>query len=201
MSNLPDSPGLAYIKGEKMAKNKTENNDVWVVTNETQKMLAEHTKLLLDQYKTIKGVYGWPNKILMDLIAEYWPNGSAKFFEVFDMWLEQALKSIDKSIDDYVEDYAKTVSGLKFTSPNADHYRMLVGEHTKLWIENYRKLIERREQLSRASLDTLKQILPLQIHPILGNANDWILKQSEAMDREIIDQVKKFSLGLRSDEE
>jgi hypothetical protein len=188
------------IKVKEMAKNKTENNDVWVVTNETQKMLAEHTKLLLDQYKTIKGVYGWPNKMLMDIIAEYWPNGSAKFFEVFDMWLEQALKSIEKSVDDYVKDYANAVSGFKFTAPNTDHYRMLVGEHTKLWVENYRKLIEHREQLSRASLDALKQMLPFQVHPILDNANNWIMKQSEAVDREIIDRVKKFSLAQESDE-
>lgn len=184
-----------------MAKNKSENNDVWVVTNQTQKMIAEHVRLLMDQYKTIKGVYGWPNKMLMDLIADYWPDGTAKFFEAFDMWLEHELRIFEKNIDDYVEEYARSITDIKFTAPNTDHYRMLVGEHTKLWMENYKKLIEHRQQVSKASLDALKQMLPVQIHPILDNANDWIIKQSEAMDREIIDRVKKFSSAQESDED
>lgn len=174
---------------------------MWVVTNETQKMLAEHTKLLLGQYKTIRGVYGWPNKMLMELIEEYWPDGAAKFFDAFDMWLEQALNFIEKGIDDYVAEYAKAVSDIKFSAPNTDHYKMLVNEHTKLWLENYGRLIERREQVSYASLAALKQMLPAQIHPILDNANDWLMRQSEAMDMEIINRVKQFCQAQESSDQ
>jgi hypothetical protein len=200
-SNVPVFAGLAYIRGEKMSKNQANIPDVWDIVKETQKMATNHAKLLMEQYKTMKGIYGWPNKMLTDLIAEYWPNGTARFFEAFDIWFEQTLKSIERNIEDYVEDYAKTISGIKFTAPNADHYRMLVGEHTKLWIENYKKLIERREQISQESLNALKKMLPIQVHPILDNANDWIMKQSEVMDREIINRVEKFSLAQESDEE
>ena len=173
--------------------------DVWEVTREMQRMLAGHSKLLLSQYKTIKGIYGWPNKALMDTVMEMWPNGTGKFFDIFDMWLEDQVRIFDTNMEESVADYVKTVSDLEFTAPNAEHYRMLVGEHTKLWLENYKKVRERREEANRVSLDSLKQMLPLMVHPILENAYKWLSEQNERIERQIIEQMKSLTADMESD--
>jgi hypothetical protein len=172
--------------------------DVWEITQSMQKIVSNHVKLLLDQYKVIKGIYGGPNKILMETVREFWPQGTDKFFVLFDMWLENQMQAFEKTVDESIKEYAESVTALEFMSPNTDHYLMLVGEHTKLWIENYKKLKERREQASQETLDAMKKLLPMPVHPILDNANSWIMEQNERIENEVIDKVKKFNIKLET---
>lgn len=184
-----------------MSKNQADISDIWDIVKETQKMAANHAKLLLDQYKTIKGIYGWPNKAFMETIMQNWPDWVQEFYKEFDKWLEGQMQLFESNIDESVRDYVKAISDLKFTTPNMNRYQMLVGEHTKLWMDNYKKLRERREQISQESLESMKKTLPAPVHPMLETANRWVMEQNERMEKEIIDRVKKFSLGLRPDEE
>lgn len=170
--------------------------DVWEVTQSMQKIVGNHVKLLLEQYKTMKGIYGGPNKVLMETVREFWPQGTDKFFVLFDMWLENQMQTFEKTVDESVKEYAENVSALEFKSPNTDHFLMLVGEHTKLWIDNYGKLKERREQTNQETLDAMKKLLPITVHPILDSTNRWIMEQNERVENEVIDKVKKFNFKL-----
>lgn len=181
-----------------MTKNTIENMDVWEITKDIQKMLTEHTRLLLDQYKTINGIYRWPNKVFNESIREYWPDSTKKAFEAFDTWLEQELQIFEKNIYEFVGEYTKEISELKIIAPSPDIYRQMVDEHTKLGIANYQKLNENRKQIVQESLDVMKKTVHPSVYTILETAFRWIMEQNEIMEKEILDRVKKISLALKS---
>jgi hypothetical protein len=172
--------------------------DVWEITQSMQKIVGNHVKLLLDQYKVIKGIYGGPNNVLMESVKQFWPQGSDRFFTLFDMWLENQMGMFEKTIDESIKEYAENVTALEFSSPNTDHYLMLVGEHTKLWIENFKKLRKSREQNNEETIDAMKKLLPAAVHPIIENTNKWITEQNERIEDEIIENIKKYNLKLES---
>ena len=178
-----------------MPKKNGKKVDVWELTGSMQKMVAEHAKALLGQYRQIRGIFDGPNKILLDAVMEFWPQGTEKFFELFDMWLRDQMDIFEHNVDDSIKEYASRISALEFTSLGGD-YRNLAKEHTDLWIANYKKLRERRTQVSQASLDALKEMLPAMVHPILDNANRWLVMQNEILERQLIARVKESLLEL-----
>ena len=184
-----------------MTDNENNGFDVWGFNNEMQKITANHVKLLMEQYKTVKGIYGFPNKAFMETITQNWPDWVQEFYREFDKWLESQMKLFEDNIGESVRDYVKAISDLKFTTPNMNRYQMLVDEHIKLWIENCKKIRERREQINQESLESMKKTLPAPVHPMLETAYKWVMEQNENTEKEIIERVKKFSLGMRPDEE
>ena len=182
-----------------MSKNQANIPDVWDIVKETQKMATNHAKLLMEQYKTMRGIYGWPNKALTDMVMEFWPNGTGKFFDAFDIWFGQEMQAFERNINESIDDYAEAIADFRYTAPNTDHYRMLVGEHTKLWMDNYKKLRERREQAARESFDALKKMLPVTVHPILETASKWITEQNERFEDQLLESIKKQVLALDAD--
>ena len=184
-----------------MSKNQENMPDVGEIVKATQTMAMDHAKLFIEQYKTMKGIYGWPNKAFMDSIRQNWPEWAQEFFKKFDIWVEDQMKSFEENTGGSIKDYAKNIMDLKFTAPNMNRYRVLVDEHTKLWIENYEKLMERREQTNQEWFENLKKTLPSPIYPILETAYNWVMEQNTRMEKEIIERVKKLSLDLEPDEE
>lgn len=182
-----------------MAQKQDTMMDVWEVTQGMHKILTNHVRLLLEQYKTMKGLYGG-NKALVDAAKDFWPKGTEKFFAMFDVWLENQLETFERSVDDSVKDYAESISALEFQSPNTNHFQMLVGEHTRLWIDNYQKLRERREQTSLEAVDAMKKLLPAMIHPVIDNTNRWMQEQNQRIERELLERIKKFNIQVEKRE-
>jgi hypothetical protein len=179
-----------------MPKQQVDSTDIWDLAKGLQKIAINHTKMLLEQYKTMKGIYGGQNKVLMDAVMDFWPQETRKFFETFDIWLEQELKIFEENIYEFVDGYSQEISELKIIAPSPDIYRQMVEEHTKLWIDNYTKLEERREQINRDSLESIKVMFPPVVHPILESINQWIMGQNEKMGTELIGTIRKFVSNL-----
>jgi len=182
-----------------MPKQQANSADVWDLTDDMQKMAIKHTKMLLEQYKTMKGIYGGQNKVLMDAVMDFWPQETRKFFETFDIWLEQELQIFDKNVYEFVDGYSQEISELKIIAPSPDIYRQMVDEHTKLWIANYMKLKERREKINKESLESVKAVFPPAVHPILESINRWIMEQNEKMETEMLGMIRKFVSNLDKD--
>jgi hypothetical protein len=194
------SPICSLGFGESMTEKKQKEMDIWGIIKDMQKITTDHMKLMLDQYKEIRGIYGKPNKNLMDTVTEQVPESSQKFYELFNMWLEDQLSFFEKNIDEMLREYADSISTFEYFAPSTYKYRMLVDEHTKLWIENYQKLKERRNWVNKESLASLKKMLPETVHPILDYASKWLEEQNERMDKEIIERVKKYSQNIDTDD-
>jgi hypothetical protein len=183
-----------------MPKPKENSANVWEKTNGMHKMVANQIKLMLDQYKMMRGLYGGPNNAMMESVKAFWPQGTENYFKSFDIWLEQELQVFEKNLDGIINEYAKNIADLDFTAPNTDHYKMLVGEQSKLWLENYEKFKEQRDQMKRESLESAKKMFPAVIHPIIENTNKWFMDQNEKLELQILEQIRKYTLDLTSDD-
>lgn len=170
----------------------TENNifDVWEFNKEMRKITTSHVMMLMDQYKTLKGIYGVPDKNLDETVMDYLPKGSSQFFQMFNFWIQAQMKLFEILIEEAIKDYTHGVEALEFRAQNKERFMMLLNEHARLWTENYKKLRERREEMYNASLDTIKKMLPEPVHPMLDNANRWLMEQYGKLENEMLERIK-----------
>jgi hypothetical protein len=176
-----------------------ENNlfDVWEFNKEMRKITADHVMLLMDQFKTLRGIYGVPDKNLNETVKDYLPKSSSQFFQIFNFWVQEQVKLFETLIQEAIKDYTRGVKALEFRAQNKDRLMMLLDEHAKLWTQNYKKLRERREDIYNASLDSIKKMLPVPVHPMLDNANRWLMEQYKRLEDEMIERIKRHNLKKR----
>jgi hypothetical protein len=127
-------------------------------------------------------------------MQEFFPKNSDKFFELFNRWFDEQMYIFEKNVENVSKESSKGIQVDESYYPGMKEYQKFVAEHIDLWIKNYRKMIESREQYDNASLEFLKSIFPDTMHPMLENANKWKREQTERLEADVLsklDQQKK----------
>jgi hypothetical protein len=174
---------------------KTSSPDIWEITRRMHNIIDEYTKLIISQYKAIRGFWGSSTKTMMDTIGDFIPDDMRHFFETFDMWLDGEMQVFAKYLEESLDEYAKLVSSLEFTAPDTERYKRLLEQHTGLWVENYLRLKEQREQVSLQSLEAVKTMFTPAVHPVLDIAFRWIAEQNDRLEEAILDKIKRYALA------
>ena len=177
----------------------TENDefDVWEFNKEMQKIISNHVLLLMEQYKTMYGIYGSSDKNINITKIDYWPQGYSQYRETYNLWMQGQIKLFESLIEEAIKDYTRGVEALEFRAQNKNRFQMLLKEHAKLWTENYERLRDKRKEIYTASLDALKKMLPEPVHSVLDNTNKWLMEQYEKLEDEMIEKIKKQYIGKK----
>jgi len=164
---------------------------------EMQKLVNEHVRLSLTQYREMMGLYGVPSKVMKDTMGDFWPEGSEKVFEFFDRWFEEQMKLLERNIESSMGETVKRFAAEDMPMPTGRDMQKFMGEHADLWLRNYRKLKENREQMNGATLEFLKKVLPETMHPVLENANKWMNAQNEKLEAEMAKKLQAKSASVK----
>lgn len=162
--------------------------DVWALGRQMQKIMANHAQLLLEQYRTLQGLYGGPNISLG--AGDMWPKGSEQAREAFEKWARAQMGSFTDTLRDSLKEYIEDAHDLEVSAPSVNRYLEMLREHTRLWIENYEKLRIRRDKAYMESFETLKASVPEQFRPYIDKAHQWLITQYEMMEEQLLQRLK-----------
>jgi gas vesicle protein len=162
----------------------------WDVMKEMQRMMNEHVKLTLNQYREVLEFYGTPTKMLKDAVAQYWPKGSEALFENIDRWFDEQMKTVMKNLENATVESTRRMPGEDMQMLGSKEMQKIFGDPSGLWKSNYKKFKESREQMDKAALDFAKSMLPANLHPMLEKTSQWYKEQADKMEDEIMKNME-----------
>ena len=179
-----------YQKVNTMVEDSEKVLSIWDVVKEMQRITNEHIRLSWSQYREIRELYGTPYKFWRDAMQDFFPQSSEKFLDMFNRWFDEQVQVFEKNMQGAVTEGTKGIDVGKIPDAQTREFQKFVQDNVDLWIKNYQKLTDSREEYDSATLAFLKSIFPESMHNMLENANKWKREQTEKIEDDVMLKLK-----------